>query len=102
MATAAATYETKTKIVTVEERVPTVTLVLSKDEAETLAAITYRTAGDPRNSPREKVEAIGVALRDAGVLRYSDYDLGHPSNLVDDAYTGGGIRFLDYPRVQAR
>lgn len=101
MASATKTYVTRTarKTVEVQEQVPTVTLVLSADEAETLAAIAYRTAGSPDTSPRKHVDAVGDALREAGVRQPGGFWGGrlHPNDLVDDSFRGAGTRFKDYP-----
>lgn len=97
MATATNTYETRTvqKTITVEERVPTITLTLSTDEAETLRAILCRISGSPDSSPREHTDFIDEALRDAGVR---DWALaGHPHELVNDERNYSGILFDDYP-----
>lgn len=100
MATAIQTFETRQvkKVINVTENIPTYTLTLTADEAETLAAIAYRTGGDPDTSPRKHVASVGAALSAAGVRQPGNrYDDVHPEELVDNTYTGGGIRFEDYP-----
>jgi len=43
-------------------------LVLNQREAEALLALLYHVGGDP-NGPRGDSEAVGTALREAGVAR---------------------------------
>jgi len=57
--------EAKRESRTVVERIVTLTLTL--DEAESLKAVTRNVAGDTKHSRRKDIDAIGMALSNAGV-----------------------------------
>lgn len=71
MATAKRTSDTKTVTKMVEtkihETVPTITLVLTPDEALTLGLVLSAVGGSPTKSRREHADNVHRALRGAGV-----------------------------------
>jgi hypothetical protein len=73
------------------ETIKSVTLVLTLEEARTLAVIVAKVGGEPDRSPREHASAISSALSGVGIVyRNSDeYAL---------AVIGQSINFKDYPR----
>ncbi len=65
MAQAKRTMTEVTRTVKVTENVPTITLVLTLDEAQTLWYISQKIGGDPVYSRRAHMDAIDSALEDA-------------------------------------
>jgi len=96
----------------VTTRVESVTLTLSIQEAEFLAAVFQHIGGSDRESPRKHANAITKALRASGVPAFagqlsdpfafvrvgSEPERRHAAALFDERHVGSGIRFKDYPR----
>lgn len=78
---AKATKEVKQVQVTRIEEQETITLELSKEEAELLRFITESIAGSTTKSQRRYADAIAYALREANIEYRSDF-----SDLVKDGY----------------
>ncbi len=80
------------KVVKMVEQVTTVqeiTLVLSKDEAETLMLVLRRVSGYPSGSRRQDTKATLQALQDAGVACLDRYDAR--ANGIDHHGVSGDI-----------
>lgn len=78
--------------VKVEKQVPTVTLVLTPDEAQALIEVAHRVGGSPSKSPRGHVDQVNKALRGLGYEPTATATGGyHHAQLV----ATGGIDFKD-------
>ncbi|MFJ8930617.1 hypothetical protein ACIRLA_28940 [Streptomyces sp. NPDC102364] len=80
--------------VTETKKVPGITLTLTVQEAEVLAAVGQYIGGDMYDSPREHYRSISKALRVAGIRTYGERS-SHPSNLVT---AGSSVYFKNYPK----
>ena len=89
MATASHGFTEERK--TIITKVPTVTLQLTCEEANTLAVILWQVGGSPSKSPRKDAESISQALRAIGI----DYDHQVAYKLLRSNTTG--IIFNEYP-----
>lgn len=77
---ATATLTTTPIEVTVTRHEGTVTLVLTKDEAKTLRAVTSKIGGEPDTSRRKHMNAIARALIKVGYSGYDTSDM-EPTNI---------------------
>lgn len=77
------------KVVTEKKNVPTITLTLSKEEAEALYALVGNISGDGQGSPREHTDSVFYALSGAGVSIYGKPILKQMS---------GSLRWLSEPK----
>lgn len=90
MATAKKRVVTREVVTTVEE-VNGVTLELSKEEAESLAALFAKIAGSPTRSRRGYTNAIQDALREAGFY--------WETSKAYDSLGGEGVFFESEPGI---
>ena len=72
------------------ETVTTVTLVLTVEEARTLAVLVAKVGGSPDHSPRGHASAISDALCGAGVT--------YTGSTAEYTLASGSISFTDYPK----
>ncbi len=82
MAKANVEKETKTEITGV-------TLELSREEADALAAVVAKIGGDPERSPRKHIKAIEEALEQHDLVYYTSK--AYP-------YLTGVLQFYTHPR----
>lgn len=72
----------------------TVNLTLSIEEAETLVAVGSRVGGHQTRSPRQHMDAIVGALKQAGVRSHTAFG-AHPAKHLDDS--AEGLYFAEKP-----
>jgi hypothetical protein len=77
----------------VRDAIAEVTLTLSPEEAATLLVVAEHIGGNPGNSPRGHMDAVGRAIRDAGI--YTKHPIRcHAGELCERVSAGGpGLYF---------
>lgn len=82
--------------------IESVTIVIDKDELDTLITILNRIGGCPDKSPRKHSSNILMALMDATKQTRGDSNLYELNELVNDSGKYGAIYFNDYPDKDAK
>ena len=80
--------------------IESVTIVINKDELDTLITILNRIGGCPYKSPRKHSSNILMALVDATKQTRSESNLYELNELVDNSDRHAAIYFNDYPEVK--
>ena len=82
--------------------IESVTIVINKDELDTLITILNRIGGCPDKSPRKHSANILMALVDATKQTRGESNLYELSQLVDNTGKYNAIYFDDYPEKDAK
>ena len=82
--------------------IESVTIVIDKDELDTLITILNRIGGCPDKSPRKHSSNILMALVDATKQTRGESNLYELGELISDSNRHGAIYFNDYPDKNAK
>jgi hypothetical protein len=82
--------------------IESVTIVIDKDELDTLITILNRIGGCPDKSPRKHSSNILMALVDATKQTRGDSNLYELNELVNDSDRHAAIYFNDYPEKDGK